>query len=75
MKKKLLEFYIVGFVLFSDFVLFAQEPGDTSDDPENPLEDPDEPTAPINGKLIWLAILGILFAVSVYRKNRNTENA
>lgn len=66
MKKNLLHFYILTFVLFSDFVMFAQ-PG--TDDEDNNLEGED-PAAPINSKLIYLAIIGILFAVYKFKQNK-----
>ena len=69
MKKNFLNFYIFAIVLFSDFVMFAQ-PGDDSDGGD--LEDDDAPQAPINGKLIWLAIVGILFAVYTLRRKSRT---
>ena len=60
--KKLMKFYILVFVLFSDFVVFAQGPG------EGGLDEGDDPTyAPINGQLIVLAILGIAYVVYTYR--------
>ncbi len=69
MKKNLLKFYIFTFVLFSDFVIFAQGPGD--DDDSGDLEGEDDlPAAPINSKIIWLAIVGILFALYTYRRHR-----
>ena len=47
--KKLVKFYLLAFVLFSDFVVFAQGPGE--DDGGGGLggEDP-VPVAPINGQ-------------------------
>jgi len=69
MKKNILHFYIFVTVLFSDFLMFAQ-PGD--DDEGGGLEDDDAPQAPINGKLIWLAIAGILFAIYIYKTRRKT---
>ena len=68
MKNNLLKLYILGLVLFSDFLMFAQ-PNDESNDPSNPVEGDDAPQAPINGKLLWLALLGVLFALHVYRNN------
>ena len=50
--------------------MFAQEPGDTADPAEEPLEGEDAPAAPINGKLILLAITGILFAYYIYKRER-----
>jgi len=51
----------------SDFIAFAQ-PGD--DDGGGGLEGGDPEPAPIDSKLILLAITGILFAVYSFRKNR-----
>ncbi|HEY0091391.1 MAG TPA: hypothetical protein VGB43_02800 [Flavobacterium sp.] len=71
MKKNFLQLYIFITVLFSDFIMFAQGgPGD--DDTGGGLEDDDAPQAPINGKLLWLAIAGILFAIYVYKTRRKT---
>ncbi len=67
--KKLLKFYAVAFVLLSDFAVFAQ-PGD--EDTGGGLEGNDPQPAPINGKLIYLALLGTLFVLYIYKKNRKT---
>lgn len=67
MKKKLLHFYILTFVLFSDFVMFAQ-PAEDNDDGN--LEGDDEPAAPINSKIIYLAIVGVLFALYKYKQHK-----
>jgi len=67
MEKNFFKFYIVSILLFSDFIMFAQ-PADESDGGN--LEDADAPQAPINGKLLWLAVAGILFAIYSYRKNK-----
>lgn len=69
MKNTLLRIYILSFFLLSDFIIFAQLP---VDDEEDDLQG-DDPVVPINGKLIWLAVAGILFAVYTYRKNRQIE--
>ena len=69
MKKNLFNIYIFSVVMFSDFIMFAQ-PGDDSDPGDTPVEDEDAPNAPINGKLLWLAIVGILFAIYTYRNNK-----
>jgi hypothetical protein len=68
--KKFFKFYILTFLLFSDFVLFAQ-PGDN--DGGGGLEGDDPPPAPINTKLIWLAILGILFAYFTYKQKQSAK--
>jgi LPXTG-motif cell wall-anchored protein len=65
--KSFYKIYILVILLFSDFVLFAQ-PGD--DDGSGGLEGDDTPAAPINGKLIWLGIVGLLFAFYYFSKKR-----
>jgi hypothetical protein len=64
--KKLIKFYLLAFVLFSNFVVFAQGPGE--DDGSGGLggEDP-VPVAPINGQLIALALVGIAYVVYTFR--------
>ena len=69
--KNLFKLYILSFVLLSDFVAFAQ-PGDDDDGGGGGLEGGDPEPAPINSKLIVLAILGLLFVLYTYRKNRRT---
>lgn len=59
--KNIFKIYLLSFFLLSDFIVFA-DPGDGDDDIDNP-EDPDPQPLPINSKLIWLAILGILFII------------
>jgi len=70
MKNNLFKIYILSFFLLVDFVTFAQ-PGD--DDGSGGLEGNDPPPAPINGKLIWLAVLGILFAFYSFKKYRKVS--
>ena len=70
MKKKLFKIYIFSFFLLVDFVSFAQ-PGD--DDGSGGLEGNDPPPAPINGKLIWLAFVGILFAFYSIKKYKKVS--
>lgn len=65
--KTFFKYYFLAFILFSDFVLFAQ-PGDNNDGGD--LEDNDPPAAPINSKLIWLGIVGVLFALYMYKKRK-----
>lgn len=68
--KNIYKFYLLTFVLMSDFVLYAQ-PED--DDGGGGVENPGDPQpAPINSKLIILAIVGVLFVVYTYRNNRKT---
>ncbi|RZJ34545.1 MAG: hypothetical protein EOO51_09460 [Flavobacterium sp.] len=67
MKTNLLRIYLVTVFLLSDFILFAQ-PGEESD--AGNLQDDDAPQAPINGKLIWLLVAGLLFAIYTFRRRK-----
>jgi hypothetical protein len=63
---------IFAFMLFSDFVVFAQGgPGD--DDDDGGLEGGDPAPAPINSKLIYLALVGILFVM--YKRANSKKQA
>ncbi|MCZ8196838.1 MAG: hypothetical protein O9267_04455 [Flavobacterium sp.] len=48
-------------------MVFAQPGDDTVD---GGLEGDDTPPVPVNGKLIYLGIAGLLFAVYTYRRNK-----
>ena len=67
MKNRVSYSFLVIFFLLVDFVAFAQ-PGD--DDGSGGLEGNDPPPAPINGQLIWLGILAIIFAYYSIRRFR-----
>lgn len=67
MKSNLYKLYFLSFFLLVDFVAFA-DPGEDNDTGD--LEGDDAPAAPISGKLIWLAIAGILFAYYSYKRTR-----
>lgn len=69
--KKLLKFYLLSFILLSDFVLFAQ-PGDEDGGGPGGLEGGDPQPAPINSKILLLAIVGVLFVIYTFRKNKRT---
>jgi hypothetical protein len=62
MNNKLLSLYTLCFFLLNDFIIFAQGDGNEDGDLENP-----DPALPIDGKLIWLGIIGIIFAFYIYR--------
>lgn len=66
---KLLKISVFTFILLFDFVIFAQGPGGTGDGGGG-LEGDDTPPAPIDGKLIYLGIAGLLFAYYAFRKYR-----
>lgn len=72
--KNILKLYLVAFLLFSDFVVFAQ-PGDDDDGGggDGGVEGGGDPQpAPINAKLILLLIVGVMFVFYTYKKNRRT---
>jgi mannose/fructose/N-acetylgalactosamine-specific phosphotransferase system component IIC len=65
--KNLYKVFILAFVLTSDLMLFAQV---GEDDGTGGLGGNDTPAAPINSKLIWLAIIGIAFAFYYFSTKR-----
>jgi hypothetical protein len=67
--KNIFKLYLLSFFLLSDFVMFA-EVGD--DDGGGGIGGEDPAPAPINSKLILLAIMGILFVFYTFRKNKKT---
>ena len=60
----------MAFFLLHDFRLFAQ--GDDNDGGD--LEDDDPPAAPINTKLIYLAIIGIAFVFYTLHRRKKQLN-
>ena len=79
MKSSLLKLYIFAFLFIGDFVMFAQEePGaeceDENGDPiPGCLENGGDPEAPINTKLIWLALLGVSFVVYYFNRKQQDK--
>ncbi|WP_426091036.1 hypothetical protein [Flavobacterium sp. DSR3-2] len=71
MKNKALKLYLSLFCSFSNFLLFAIPPGD--DNVDGTLEGNDAPAAPINGKIIFLAVAGVLFAFYTLKKRRQHQ--
>ena len=67
MKKNLSKIFILGFFLFTNFIVFAQ-PG--NNDGTGGLEGTDPPPAPINTWLIWLGIAAIVFAFYSFKTKR-----
>jgi len=69
--KKLFKFYLLSFILLSNFVAYA-DPGDApgDDDGTGGLDGGDPTYAPINSQLMVLAIVGIAYVIYTYRKNK-----
>lgn len=61
--KNIFKYCAIAFVLFSDFAIYAQglPDGDEGGDPS---------PAPINAKLILLAVLGVVYILYIFRKNK-----
>jgi hypothetical protein len=59
--KNIFKYCAIAFVLLSDFAIYAQ--------PEDPLGEDPQP-APINSKLILLALLGVVYILYIFRKNK-----
>ena len=72
MKKTILQSFLLLTFLFLDFVAFAQ-PGTNNGDGTLEGDDDDPVATPINSKLIWLAIVGLVFAYYTYKKTRSVE--
>jgi hypothetical protein len=64
MKSNLFKIYATLLMAFMSFLSVAQ--------PVDPPADDDPLPAPINTKLIWLAIVGISFAFFYFRKQTKT---
>lgn len=72
MINKYLKIYLYATVMLGDFLMFAQDPGTDLED-ENGEIDGSVEDAPINGKIIWLAIAGIIFSF-YYFKNMHKSS-
>lgn len=74
MVRKFLKVYLFVAILFSDFLMFADDNPGTGMEDENGNIDGSVETdyAPINGWMIYMMMLGICFAF-YYFKNRKTQ--
>lgn len=64
--KKIVNIGLIAFFLLHDFRLFAQ--GDEDDNGD--LEGNDPPAAPINSKILYLALVGIVFVYYTYKSRK-----
>ena len=62
MKNNLLKGYMTVFITFMSFLATAQ--------PVDPPADPDPLPAPIDSQIIWLAVVGIIFAYYILNKKK-----
>lgn len=63
--KNIYKAYLLSFFLLCDFIAFAQP---SSDDGTGGLEGDDTPAASINTKLIYLALIGVVFVFYSFKK-------
>ncbi len=70
MKNYLQIFFVILLFLILDVSSFAQNPPPPTGGTDGDLEGND---LPIDGKLIWLAICGIIYAFYVFSKNSKTN--
>lgn len=68
MKNKISKLYFTLICFFLNFVIFANLPGDGSED--GGLESGD---TPIDSYLILLLIAGVLFVFKIYKKNKQLQ--
>jgi hypothetical protein len=64
--KNIIKFGLFSFLLLSEFTTFAQV-GDEDNNGGTGLEGKDPAPAPVDGKLIILLVLGLLFAVYKFK--------
>ena len=72
MVRKFLKVYLFVAILFSDFLMFADDNPGTGMEDENGNTDGSVEQAPINGWMVYMMILGICFAF-YYFKNRKAQ--
>ncbi len=65
MKSNLLKIYATLMLALVSFLSFAQ--------PVDPPADEDPPASPINTQLIWLAVIGIVFAFFYLKNQKKTS--
>ncbi len=77
MRKLFLNLYVFIFLLASDYAVFAQPgtggDGNGSDTGDGNTEGDADPVAPINSKIIILAIVAISFAYYYFSKRREEK--
>ncbi|QYJ68291.1 hypothetical protein [Flavobacterium litorale] len=72
MRKLFLNLYVFIFLIASDYVMLAQSPGDEDGSGPGGVEG-DDPVAPINGKIILLAVAAVAFAYYYFAKKKEEK--
>lgn len=68
---KFLKIYLFVVILFSDFLMFADDNPGTGMEDENGETDGSVEQAPINGWMIYMMILGVAFAFHYFKKRKS----
>lgn len=68
---KFLKIYLFVIILFSDFLMFADDNPGTGMEDENGETDGSVEQAPINGWMIYMMILGVAFAFHQFKKRKS----
>ena len=69
--KTLVRIFLLSFTLLYDFSAFAQPGDDDNGNSNGGLEGSDTPV-PINAHLVLLAIMGVIFVIYTFRKNKRS---
>ena len=72
MTTKAIKYYTAAIYLCSNFVMFAQQPG--NEDNNNGLEGADTPAAPIDDSIWVLGFLGLLFVFLKFKAKYKQGN-
>jgi hypothetical protein len=70
MVHRYLKIYLFVSILFWDFVMFADDPGTGFEDENGNTDGSVETAVPINGKILWLIFMGIVFAFLFLKKQK-----
>ena len=73
MKNTVLKYYIVAFYLCSTFVMFADPGSNTGDGGLEGETGDNTPTTPINGYVLVLAMVGLIYAFHKFRAYQNQK--
>ena len=74
MVHKFLKGYLFVAILFSDFLMFADDNPGTDMEDETGSTDNSVEEAPINGWMVYMLILGIAFAFYYFKKRKQQQS-